>query len=77
MTGGYVYQGRIAELFGAYLYADYCAGEIRALATVDGEVVDDATVAGPVDGPISFAQDPAGEVYVLTQSGPVLKLTPA
>lgn len=77
VIGGYVYQGQIAELFGAYLYADYCAGEIRALATVDGEVVDDATVAGPVDGPISFAQDPAGEVYVLTQSGPVLKLTPA
>ena len=77
VTGGYVYQGRIAELFGAYLYADYCAGELRALATVDGEVVDDATIAGPVEGPISFAQDPAGEVYLLTQPGPILQLVPS
>jgi len=76
VTGGYVYQGRIAELFGAYLYSDYCTGEVRALAVVDGTVVDDATVAGPVDGPVSFAQDPSGEVYVLTQPGPILRLTP-
>lgn len=77
VTGGYVYQGRIAELFGAYLYADYCGGEVRALAVVDGEVVDDATIAGPVDRPVSFAQDPTGEVFVLSQSGPILQIVPA
>ncbi len=77
VTGGYVYQGAIDDLYGAYLYADYCAGELRALATVDGEVIDDATIGGPVDGPISFAQDPTGEVYVLSQSGPILQIVPA
>ncbi len=77
VTGGYVYQGpTLSDLFGAYLYADYCAGEVRALAVVDGVVVDDATIAGPVESPVSFAQDPTGEVYVLTQSGAILKLTP-
>lgn len=77
VTGGFVYQGRITELFGAYLFADYCAGELRALATVDGEVVDDATIAGPVGRPVSFAQDPAGEVYLVTQPGDILQLVPA
>lgn len=76
VTGGYVYQGRIAELFGAYLYSDYCTGDVRALAVVDGTVLDDTTIAGPVESPIAFAQDPSGEVYVLTQPGPILKLTP-
>ena len=77
VIGGFVYQGRaVPELFGAYLFADHCAGELRALATVDGEVVDEATIAAPVDDPISFAQDPSGEVYLLTQPGPVFRITP-
>jgi glucose/arabinose dehydrogenase len=76
VIGGHVYQGRIAELFGAYLYSDHCTGELRALAVLDGEVVDDTTIA-EVDSPIGFAQDPTGEVYLLTQPGTILKLTPS
>ena len=77
VIGGFVYQGQIAELFGAYLYTDYCTGDLHALATVDGEVVDDATVADGIDTPVAFAQDPTGEVYLLTQPGQILKVTPA
>ena len=77
VTGGFVYRGStIPELFGAYLYADYCAGDLRALAVTDGEVVDDATIAGPVDGPVSFAQGPDNELYLLAQSGPLLEIVP-
>ena len=77
VTGGFVYRGStIPELFGAYLYADYCAGDLRALAVTDGEVVDDATIADPVDGPVSFAQGPGNELYLLAQSGPLLEIVP-
>ena len=77
VIGGYVYHGRIAELFGAYLFTDYCTGDLRALALVGGEVVDDTTLADDIDAPISFAQDPTGELYLLTRPGDILKLTPA
>ncbi|MET0491414.1 MAG: PQQ-dependent sugar dehydrogenase [Acidimicrobiales bacterium] len=77
VTGGFVYRGStIPELFGAYLYADYCAGDLRALAVTDGEVVDDATIADPVDGPVSFAQGHGNELYLLAQSGPLLEIVP-
>ena len=77
VTGGFVYRGStIPELFGAYLYADYCAGDLRALAVTDGAVVDDATIADPVDGPVSFAQGPGNELYLLAQSGPLLEIVP-
>ena len=77
VTGGFVYRGStIPELFGAYLYADYCAGDLRALAVTDGAVVDDATIADPVDGPVSFAQGPGDELYLLAQSGPLLEIVP-
>ncbi len=77
VIGGYLYRGAaVADLYGAYLYSDYCLGGLRALAVVDGAVVDAATIAGPVDGPISLAQDPDGELYVLTQPGPILQIVP-
>jgi glucose/arabinose dehydrogenase len=78
ITGGYRYRGfSIPDLFGAYLYADYCAGDLRALALVDGQVVDDATIADPLEAPVSFAEAPDGELYVLTQPGPLLRIVPA
>ena len=37
ITGGYVYRGaKIPALVGAYLFSDYCDGEIRGLSTRDG-----------------------------------------
>ncbi len=77
VTGGYLYRGAaIPDLVGAYLYADYCAGDLRALAVPDGEVIDDATIAEPVDSPVSFAEDPTGELYLLSLAGPLLKIVP-
>ncbi|HEY8057486.1 MAG TPA: PQQ-dependent sugar dehydrogenase, partial [Acidimicrobiales bacterium] len=77
VTGGYLYRGAaIPALVGAYLYADYCAGDLRALAVPDGEVIDDATIAEPVDSPVSFAEDPTGELYLLSLTGPLLKIVP-
>lgn len=78
ITGGYVYRGEaIPDLTGAYLYSDFCDGEIRAILVEDGEVVAEADLglqAGPV---ASFAQDVDGELYVLALSGAVYRIEPA
>jgi glucose/arabinose dehydrogenase len=79
VTGGYRYRGAaIPDLAGAYVYSDYCDGTIRAL-----EVDDDGTVLGTsslgLDGGqvVSFAEDAAGELYVLNAEGTVYRLDPA
>jgi hypothetical protein len=80
ITGGFVYRGlELPDLHGAYLYSDYCLGELRALAfdRDAGEVVDDATILpDPLDAPISFGQDADGELYVLTQAGRLSRIVP-
>lgn len=78
ITGGFVYRGRkIRALQGAYVFADYCAGHLRALRLGDdGTVADERELGVDVDQPISFAQDASGELYVLSQGGDVLRLEP-
>ncbi|MBM3683312.1 MAG: PQQ-dependent sugar dehydrogenase [Actinobacteria bacterium] len=77
VTGGVVYRGRLLRaLVGRYLFADYCRAGVRMIS---------ATVAaGPVslltDGPeriVSFGEDAAGEVYVVSLEGVVARLEAA
>ena len=78
VTGGYVYRGdRIPEMVGAYIYGDFCEGEVRALIVRDGEVVDDRVLGLSVDQLTSFGQDADGELYVLSLDGPVYRIVPA
>ncbi len=79
ITGGYLYRGkRIRALVGAYLFADYCAGDLRALRLgADGKVADERPLGVEIDRPISFGQDDDGELYVLSQGGAVLRLEPS
>ncbi len=76
ITGGYVYRGqRIPTLRGAYLFADYCVGQLSALRLgTDEKVADERTLGVKIDVPISFAQDDDGELYVLAQAGGVYRL---
>ena len=74
VTGGYVYRGAaMPALRGWYLFSDYCAGGIRAIPAgpaAAGEAV--RAVALWQDGPgevVSFAEDAAGELYVLSFRG--------
>lgn len=69
VTGGYVYRGTaIPDLYGWYLFADYCGGWIRAVPAdrPDTEPVQLAADLGPV---ISFAELDDGELLVLTAAG--------
>ena len=78
ITGGFVYRGAaLAGLQGAYLFADYCAGRVRAV-----RLGDDGAFAAEYDlgvwlgGPVSFAADVEGEPYGLSGSGAIVALGP-
>ena len=70
ITGGYVYRGqRLPELWGVYLYADFCSGRIWGLR-YDGERVTEQAQLARAEFQIpSFGEDEAGEVYVLGFDG--------
>jgi glucose/arabinose dehydrogenase len=77
ITGGVVYRGdAIEDLWGAYLYSDFCNGDVRALVAQQGLVVDQGSL--DVDGGqvVGFATDAAGEVYVFDLGGSVWRLDP-
>ena len=75
VTGGYVYRGnRIAGLNGAYLYADYCEGQLLALRQSGGQVTEQRAFSVVAKSLTSFGEDPAGELYVLAQDGGVFRI---
>ncbi len=78
VTGGYVYRGTaIPALVGTYLFADYCAPGLRGIVVRDGKVVVEHTWDLPISDITSFGQAPDGEVYVMSQRGPVWRIVPA
>lgn len=78
ITGGFVYRGdAIPALRGAYLYGDFCLGELHALATAGGTVVEDKSLGVTVPGLTSFGQDSDGEIWMTSQEGGIYKLEPA
>lgn len=78
VTGGYVYRGaEVPALQGAYLHADLCLSRLQAMLVDGSRVIRDEADLGdlPDSGPVSFGQDAAGELYVLSQSGLISKIT--
>lgn len=72
ITGGYVYRGSIAELFGHYFFADFCSGEVFSFVWQGeggiGEVVDRTPALAPAGGFESitgFGEDGFGELYIV------------
>jgi hypothetical protein len=81
VTGGYVYRGQtpgLAGVRGHYFYSDYCAGWLRSIRVgSDGTVADERTWPVPELGNVlSFGEDSAGELYILSASGRVFQLVP-
>jgi glucose/arabinose dehydrogenase len=79
VTGGFVYRGRaIPSLAGHYFYSDYCAGWLRSFRFSDGAAVDKKTWTVPDLGHVvSFGEDSSGELYILSESGRVMKIVGA
>jgi len=65
ISGGYLYRGSIAGLDGAYLFSDFCDGQLWALAS-DGTAVDLGVAAESV---VSVNPDEAGEAIVVSAGG--------
>ncbi|MBI5284706.1 MAG: PQQ-dependent sugar dehydrogenase [Chloroflexi bacterium] len=75
VTGGYVYRGpAMPELDGWYVYGDYCSGRVWAVNTADGASAP-VQLANTGATITSFAQDAAGELYLVTFDQGIRKLT--
>jgi glucose/arabinose dehydrogenase len=78
VIGGSVYRGKaIPDLVGAYLYGDYCAGWIRAAPAGGGRGGGSRDLGIDVGSLTSFGTDQRGELYALSQGGPVYRIVPA
>ena len=78
VTGGYVYRGsKRPDLFGAYIYGDFCSGKIWALYLEGGEVTAESLL---VDSPYSissFGVDQRNELYLCDlYGGTILTFAP-
>ncbi|MCA9197264.1 MAG: PQQ-dependent sugar dehydrogenase [Planctomycetales bacterium] len=81
ITGGYVYRGPIEELQGEYFFADFVSNRIWSLQH-DGSqatsVTDQTTAIRANEGGIgsiaSFAEDAAGNLYILSLDGDIFRL---
>lgn len=84
VIGGYVYRGcRMPDLRGTYFYGDHCLGAVRSFRIAGGVATDRQDWTAQVNpfGALSsdlssFGIDNQGEVYLIDQSGDVLKLAP-
>jgi glucose/arabinose dehydrogenase len=79
ITGGYVYRGAaVPALQGAYLFSDYCAGQVRALAVgPEGELSASVVLSGEPGSVSSFGAG-HGELYVCSLGGgAVYRIDPA
>lgn len=85
ITGGYVYRGSaIPELRGTYLYADYESNRFFALrmngaqvALAQTDITSNLDGDGAVSGVGSFAQNDAGDLFVIEfNGGRILRIDP-
>jgi glucose/arabinose dehydrogenase len=80
VTGGFVYRGRrIPSLAGHYFYSDYCAGFLKSFRMQNGRVVDrrDWIPSSSIGHVVSFGEDAAGELYIISESGTVFRIAGA
>ena len=69
VTGGYVYRGyRRPELRGAYIYGDYCSGNIWMLRYNNGVVTSDSLLTQKSILLVSFGVDQFNELYVIASA---------
>lgn len=79
IIGGYVYRGlAMPALRGAYLFGDYCSGEVFVFRQSDegGKDASPTVLLKTGFRISSFGQDEDGEVYVLDHGGGIYRLIP-
>ena len=79
ITGGHVYRGSaIPHLVGTYVFGDFCQGRIWGL-TIDAQGTATRVELGisvPLGTLVSFSEDAAGELYILSFDDTVYRLEP-
>lgn len=79
ISGGVRYRGSaLGDLWGAYLFSDYCSGRVRALAVDEiGNVVGSPVDLGRVPAAVAIRADAAGEPWVVSIDGGLHALVPS
>jgi hypothetical protein len=75
ITGGFVYRGTVVPLQGAYIYGDFCSGTVWSL-TPDQSGYRSQVLAQTELSIASFAEDAAGELFIVDMSGGIYGLQP-
>jgi hypothetical protein len=67
VMGGYAYRGTaIPVLNGAYIYADWCQGMLRAIVERRGRFILERSLGASLPGIVGFGEGPDGELYALS-----------
>ena len=75
ITGGYVVRDpALPELYGRYVYGDYCKGELWSAALRPPGATGDAATGLHVSGLSSLGEDGCGRLYATSIDGPVYRL---
>jgi glucose/arabinose dehydrogenase len=76
ITGGYVVRDRaVPELYGRYVYGDFCNPELRRATLRPGGATGDGKLGLSVPALSSFGEDARGRVYALSLNGGVYRFT--
>jgi glucose/arabinose dehydrogenase len=76
ITGGYVYRGTTyPDLVGAYLFADYCSGEVWFVDRGAARGVTPPRALDTNSRITSFGEDEAGELYLTSAEGTVYRIS--
>jgi hypothetical protein len=85
VTGGIVYRGPIAEIYGHYFFADYCLDKIWSFewdgdAVLSEEITDRTSEFSPpvgtIDDIVAFGEGGFGEMYIVDRGGEVYQVVP-
>jgi glucose/arabinose dehydrogenase len=77
VTGGFVYRGnRLPSLYGAYIYGDFCSGNMWALRHNGSEVTEQMRIMDSSLSIASFGEDQSGEPYILSFDTGIYRFVP-
>jgi glucose/arabinose dehydrogenase len=77
IIGGFVVRdASLGDLYGRYVYADYCSGEVRSLDLAN-PAAGDRSEGLRLDFPVSFGEDSCGRVYAVSSTNTVYRLVGA
>jgi glucose/arabinose dehydrogenase len=75
VVGGYVVRDRkLKPLYGRYVYADLCAGQLRSFVPKLARARKDRSLGVDVPSPTSFGEGVKGRIYVTSLEGGVWRL---